>query len=297
MLKIGIGDKYYTTLYGLKKGLARLKEHGYDGIDYQGFVNTNTSLFEKTADEYERFLKEQRKVIENEGLMIHQTHGPWRYPPQDITKEDRKERFEKMTRAIEGTAVLGSRYFVIHPIMPFTKEDGGYEKETWEMNLEFMSNLCQTGRKNGVIICLENLPMQKFSMSRVPEVLGMVKTINDEYFKICLDTGHCAVCQQSPAEAVRMIGKEHLAALHVHDNDGKKDRHWQPFMGVIDWNDFGRALGEIQYEGVLSLETKRMGALPEELSKYDEIGLYNKADYIAALTSKIQENQEVLHTK
>lgn len=283
MLKIGIEDTFYCQEYGFEEGLARLKVHGYEGIDYQGFVNTDTPLFEKSSHEFEACLKEQYVAIKKEGLVVHQTHGPWRYPPQDTTPEEREERFEKMSRAIAGTAVLGCKNIIIHPIMPFTTIDEGHENETWEMNLRFMEKLSRVGRENGVVICFENMPMQKLSLATVPEILKIVKTIEDDYFKICLDTGHCAVRGQSPAEAVRMIGKEYLYALHIHDNDGQRDCHWSPFTGVIDWEDFGKALLEIQYEGVISLEVKRTAKIPKALVEYEEIGLYRKGRYIADL--------------
>lgn len=283
MLKVGIGNEFYCKPYGFEEGLKRLRNHGYEGIDYQGFVNTDTPLFEKSAHEFEEALKEQHQAIKAAGLRVHQTHGPWRYPPQDSTIADREERFEKMSRAIAGTAILGCKNIVIHPIMPFSTKDEGYEKQTWEMNLEFMERLCKVGRDSGVVICFENMPMQQLSLATVPEILKFVKTIHDDYFKVCLDTGHCVVRGQSPAEAVRMIGKEYLYALHVHDNDGQRDRHWNPFTGVIDWEDIGKALREIQYDGVLSLEVKRTSSIPEQLVEYEEIGLYRKAKYIAEL--------------
>lgn len=285
MLMVGHQDTFYTSQYGFEKGLARMREHGYGGIDYQGFLHTNTPLFEKSPREFELELKRQYEVIQKEGLLVHQTHGPWRHPPQDATVADREERFEKMARSIEGTAMLGCNKMILHPLMPFSSRDEGHEKETYEMNLEFMQRICKVAREHKVYICFENMPMKYLSLATVEETLDFVKTINDKYFRMCLDTGHCAVRGGSPAEAVRLIGKEYLFALHVHDNDGEKDRHWSPFTGVIDWEAFGKALHEIQYEGVISLEVKKSGKLPEELREHEEIGLFRKGEYLAKLAS------------
>lgn len=275
MLKIG--------KHGHAEKLEQMRGYGYEAIDYQGFVNTTTPLFACNSHDFEATLKEQRKAIEQAGLMVHQTHGPWRYPPQDATEADRKERFEKMARAIEGTAILGSRHFIIHPIMPFGTNDQGHEKETYELNLEFMSRLCRVGQENNVIVCFENMPFPQLSLASVESILAFVKTINNDHFKMCLDTGHCTMFGTSPADAVRMIGSEYLYALHIHDNNGEHDLHWHPFRGVIDWDDFGRALHEIGYQGVISLETSVSDKIPDVLRDYEEIGLFKKAQYIAAL--------------
>lgn len=106
--------------------------------------------------------------------MVHQTHGPWRYPPQDATEADRKERFEKMARSIEGTAILGSKHFIIHPIMPFGLDDQEHEKETYEMNLQFMDKLSRVGQENGVVVCFENMPFPKLSLASVASILDLV---------------------------------------------------------------------------------------------------------------------------
>ena len=157
-----------------------MKKQGYDCVDYQEFVDTRTELFQKDSIQFTKYLENQKAVCEKEGIEIHQTHGPWRYPPQDATAEDRAERFEKMVRAIEGTRILGCKKMIIHPIMPYGIQDEGHEKETYEINLDFMGKLTQVGRANDVVICYENMPMPLLSMASVPSVLKLVREINDD---------------------------------------------------------------------------------------------------------------------
>lgn len=277
MLKIG------TT--GTDTNLDFIRSCGYETIDYQGFINTETPQFQMNQKEFEAYLTEKKQAIEDAGLMIHQAHGPWRYPPKDATAADRKERFEKMSRSIEGTAILGCKHFVIHPIMPFGLNDQGHEKEMYDLNLEFMGELSRVGQENGVIVCFENMPFPELSLASVPSILNFVKDIHSDYFKVCLDTGHCTMFDLPVSDAVRLIGKDYLYALHIHDNNGVNDLHWNPFQGVIDWNDFGNALQEIGYQGVISLETGVSAKIPSALKEYEEIGLFRKARYIAALAS------------
>ena len=285
MLKIGTTQAVYCDKYGFREGLERMKTHGFDSMDYQEFIETATPLFEKSTSQFEAYLKEERKILEAVGIGVHQTHGPWRYPPQDANVADREERFEKMVRSMEGTAILGCDRMVLHSLMPFSRNDQGHEKESYEMNLEFMGRICEAAKERGIIICFENMPMPELSLGSVPAVVDFVKTINSDHFKICLDTGHSNMFSYSAGDCVRMIGKEYLYALHIHDNDGVRDRHWSPFSGIVDWQDFGKALAEIRYEGVISLETKVSNAIPDELREYEEIGLYKKAKYISELAS------------
>ena len=53
---------------------------------------------------------------------------------------------------------------------------------------------------------------------------------------------------------VRKMGSE-IKVLHVHDNTGDRDFHMWPTKGIIDWPGFMKALKEIGFQGVFSLET------------------------------------------
>ena len=285
MLKIGIDENAYCKKYGFENGLDRMRKHGYEGLDYQEFVNTDHPIFEKNLHEFESYLRAQRVATEKAGITIHQVHGPWRVPIQDSSVADREERFEKMARSIEGTAILGSKHFIIHPIMPFRTNDEEHEAETYEINLDFMGKLCKVGQDNDVIVCFENMPFPRLSLASVQSTLKFIQTINSDYFKMCLDTGHCTMFNFTPGDSVRLIGKDNLFALHIHDNDGLKDRHQAPYNGIIDWSDFGAALYEIGFDGIISLETVIPQKLPDPLREFEEISLVQKARYIASLAS------------
>jgi len=280
-MKIGIESSAYAGRYGLEEGLRCMKAHGYECVDYQDFVNTETELFTLSDAEFEKRLLADKDIHAQAGIEIFQVHGPWRYPPQDFTQADREERFEKMSRSILGTAILGCKNFIIHPLMPWGADSDPEPQRRWDMNLEFFSRLCKVAAAHDVTICFENMPMTRISISRPSEILDFVKAIDNEHFKICLDTGHCAVFGESPAEAVRLIGKEYLATLHVHDNNGKGDLHWIPYTGVIDWVDFSRALSEIGYEGALSLEASVPAGIPADLRELQELSLFQMAKKLA----------------
>ncbi len=261
-MNIGITNSAYTDYYGYERGIEKIAEHGYNCIDAQHFCNTEQELFTIKESEFEKRLKAECKFASSFGLYYNQSHGPWRWPPRDFTPEERAERFEKMSRSIRGTAYIGAKHFVIHCIMPFGCECSESREIQVEMNREFFGRLLEVAREYNVIINLENLPFPKLPISRTSEVLDFVKSMNTPYMRICLDTGHCSFYGDSPADAVRMIGKDCLATLHVHDNDGPCDRHWNPGRGIINWSDFSLALYEIGFDGAVSLET----AVPRDVT-------------------------------
>ena len=203
-------------------------------------------------------------------MTIWQVHGPWRYPPLDTTAENRAERLEKMERSIRGTAILGAKYWVVHPIMPFGIRDisNGNARDTRELNFEFMNRLLRVAKNEGVTICLENMPFVDFSLSSPADIANFVNEINDQSFRMCLDTGHANISKEwhTPSTAIREYAPL-IKTLHVHDNKGKSDEHLPPFYGTIDWNDFSAALHETCFDGVFSLECAPGGKLPNDILK------------------------------
>lgn len=284
-MRIGI------SLGGIPAGddvFERIKASGFDCIDYDTIANTaKHPAYALNDADFEKFFLSERDRIRAAGLEVSQTHGAWRYPAYDGTEDERAERFEKMSRGIWATKLLDCKYFIIHPLMPFGAESDENPQGVWDINLEFMTRLAKVGEEHGVIVCLENMPMLKFPMSKPDIVLKMVKEINSPWLRMCLDTGHCVVHEGWQAgQAVRLIGKEYLATLHVHDNNGKNDLHWLPFSGggMVDWEDFRKAIFEIGYDGVMSIETSITDTtkLPKELLEYEEKGLARVARYLAS---------------
>ena len=241
-MRIG-SDLGITGLGGLE-GFQKLKECGIDYVNIG--IGDHPTM---TDEEYEAHILRQKEYADASGTTIWQVHGPWRWPPHDETEEIRAERFALMQNSIRWTAMIGVKYWVIHPLMPFGDNDEFDTEQFWKINYDFFKALLPTAKENGVIICFENMPMKKLSMSTPEQILKFIHMIDDENFKFCLDTGHAAVFGLSPADAVRMAGKD-LAVLHVHDNDGRGDKHFLPLKGVIDWKAFGDALVECGYDGV-----------------------------------------------
>ena len=85
--------------------------------------------------------------------------------------------------------------------------------------------------------------------------------------KITLDIGHAGNQLYKVNNATReddykydsiaeSIEKEHelIANFHVHDNNGKDDKHLPPGDGIRDWTAIMAAIKRVKYEGPLTME-------------------------------------------
>lgn len=279
-LKIGITSNAYSK-FGLER-YKRIRADGYEFCDLN-LSDTETELYNCTDEQFLSILANERALAESSGVTIWQVHGPWRYPPQDETVTNRAERLEKMKKCIKATALLGCKYFVIHPIMPFGTAQNIEPEKTFQLNVEFFKALMPTAKENGVCICLENMPMKRITISTPTQIAKIINKIDDPNFKMCLDTGHCAVFGINPGDEVRKFGNL-VKVLHIHDNNGERDEHLFPLSGIIDWDDFVLALKETEFDGVLSIETT-----PDPILNPKEYDIKNKELALIAkkLVSKV----------
>lgn len=278
-MPIGITDTSYGV-YGPRGRYDKIREDGYDCIDYQGFVNIETEFFGLADEDFARAIAEEREYIEARDLKVAQAHSPWRYPTKDADPEERSAWIAAMKKAIRGTHLLGATRFVVHPLIPY-QDCPDRPDEVIAMNEEFFATLADYAKDYGVTVCMENMPFEQYPLSTVEATCALVDKLNRENLKVCLDTGHAAIFDADVAGAVRYVG-DRLCAVHIHDNMGDTDSHLIPGDGVIDWDAFSHALGEIGFCGVVSIETSpKHGSFPKEQWHDREVLLSNIAKDIA----------------
>lgn len=248
-MKIGITSGSFGYL-PLEKRYLRIRELGYDAVD-QDLADTKAAYY-RDASAMEEHCKTVRAAVESAGLEISQVHGPW--PTDDTTAENRAETLGNMRLAVYGCYCLGSQNLIIHPQMPYgwgREEDADF---ALSLTVDLMKALMPDCEKYGVTLCLENMPMTAHRISTMDRIAEAVAMVNHPNAGICLDTGHTNVFGHDLGDAVRTAGK-YLRTLHIHDNDGKADRHQLPYLGTSDWSSFTAALAEVGFSGVFSLET------------------------------------------
>lgn len=263
MLKIGIEStaycEYADCINDFKAGMQKLKEDGYDCVDYQSLAGPGH--FFHVAEEAEA-LAVARKVAEEAkevGVEIYQAHGLW--PTDDTTEEKRLANIQAYIREIKVCAAMGCKRLIVHPCMP-----GGWGASTedmFDLNIRMVKELLPYLHEYDVILCVENMPFRNNKGTSVETIREIIDTINDPYCKACLDTGHANLFKNDIYTDVKIFGKD-LECLHVHDNGGGwEDRHYIPYQGNIDWEGFFKALSEVGYKGCFSFETVINKNMPE----------------------------------
>lgn len=271
-MKIGIVSGATAYLPNWDERFARLKALGYDTVDH-GLSNIKQSVYHDDQALLAHCAA-VRAAAEKNGLEISQIHGPW--PTDDTTSAGRAEGWRCMHRAVYACHLLGAKYMVIHPQMPFGwggGEDEAAEDIAEQTTVDLLTELIPDCEKYGVIVCLENMPFKKQRISSMRYIVRAVEKVHSPYVGICLDTGHCHYLREDITENVQLAAP-YLKVLHVHDNKQEADSHMLPLLGSMDWTAFTTALAQSGFDGSISLETGSANAAkmsPEVIAAYEQL--------------------------
>lgn len=224
--------------------------------------------FPLSDEELKERMLHERKLIEDGGMTVSQTHSPFDYNLGCSWMDPvKREKFWRVQiQSIKATAYLGAPYMVVHALAIPGRRGGIDGVEHYETakkyNIEFFRFLEPYLKEYDVKIAIENLftsdhvldRMGACNCSKAEDIIDYIDTLDSDRFVACLDTGHAMLCSQDPVDMIYKFGKKYLHVLHVHDNLTINDDHMFPGGGRCDWYRLGKALNDIGYEGVFSYE-------------------------------------------
>ena len=265
-MKIGVNYPYVLKkIYGEKGGLTTLKNAGFDAVDYSldvGFKSACQPTLDNDEQIFE-FYRDVRRHMDEIGIFCSQTHAPM-FPNQSEEDSYSPEKVEMYKRAIRVSAILGAKYIVIHPTT-FGVLSSEYLKGK-NATKKLYDMLTDTLVECDVKLGVENMFTYDYkhyyycstTCSDAVELLDHVDMMNSDRYCICLDVGHASVVGLDPIKVIHHVAPK-LELLHVHDTFCAYDSHCIPGECTTIWPDVIRALKEVGYKGVFSMELATFG--------------------------------------
>ena len=256
-MKISTEVGSISNLVGSERAVELVAKAGFDCWDFSMWgmaPGYNYSTCEVIPSEHilagKDYLKHARKLKQigfECGITCNQGHACY---PLKI-----KQIRDTIPRAIECLCEAGGKILVVHP----------FNDECAEYNAEYFLSILPIAKEYGIEIATENMwnwdndnKMASFAACATPEdFCKTVDLVGDSHFGACLDIGHAEMMVPSgTANAVDMIYAlgDRLKALHIHDNDRRRDQHKLPGEGSIDYKPIIEALYNIGYKGDFTLE-------------------------------------------
>lgn len=246
-----------ANAFGHKEALRIIKETGYDCADMSFDDKRGAELV--MAPDRMQWAKDLKEYADSIGVFCNQAHAPFVFPAEK-SENFKTEIVPIIINTFEVCSLLGVDTVVVHPLHHISYKDN--KEKLREMNMEYYNILRPYAENAGVRICLENM-FQWDSVEKkiIPSVccfdggfIDYFDSLGSDTFTCCLDIGHCGLVGTSPQDAIRILGHDRIGALHVHDNDFVSDRHMPVGMGKINWDEVAKALAEIDYKGIFTLE-------------------------------------------
>lgn len=229
---------------------------GFKYLDYSFYNALNPDSPDYMMDDNwrERVL-EAKAAAEELGFTFVQAHAPC----CALRGEGMEDGIESTLRSIEACGMLGIKVMVIHSgcWSDFKYPDG--QEGNHKANEPFMRALIPAMEKYDVRILFENTTMKHTGGGNYFPITGndlnaFVAFMDHPLFGACWDVGHAHMDEIDHQKEINDMGKN-LLAIHVHDNDGRKDFHNAMFCGSLDFDSLIRGLMDIDYKGYFTLET------------------------------------------
>jgi len=142
---------------------------------------------------------------------------------------------ERILQNIEIAGQLGAKIVAFcscfNPCI--AKGSPGYVEGYKKRQVKFWSEILQSVDNNTLTLVFENL------WEPQPELVrDVLDGVSSENFKALLDTGHANIFSKEPNERWVEILGDHLAYIHLNDNQGDFDSNLVPGEGNINWDRF-----------------------------------------------------------
>ena len=169
------------------------------------------------------------------------------------SSEKRRRMLEYLSEIVEKAEEIGATRLVFGS--PKNRRRGEKSRESvLPIAVGFFSSLADIANKHGVTICLEANPKEyggDFILT-TQEAAELVKTVNNEGFKLHLDTGGIVInnedCQSLVCEHSEIIKHVHISAPFLKPIYEEK----------IPLHELISSLRKVNYQGFLSIEMKSL---------------------------------------
>ncbi len=236
---------------------------GYRELDFC-FVDQIFGKTDFTGPQWRGYLARHRDLAGELGITFSQSHAGI----YDFTAGEDPWQEELMDRCLEGSAMLGVPWMVVHPATLVT--DGAVDPRTMALNADYFRRLSDRAGRWGVGVAIENMwgrtkGVPRFAI-RAEELAELIDRVDAENVGACWDAEHGGIEGLDQGAAIRLLGPR-LKATHISDQTAADNIHILPYTGFTDWDEVLLALAAVDYQGAFAYELQHyLLRMPLELA-------------------------------
>ena len=243
-VKFGVSTWLWTSPFTTEtiELFPKIKSMGYDAVEVP--VEYPESIDGKTV----------RIALKNNGLepVVCGAFGPSR----DLTHEDTSVHeacFRYIVQCFDlcnewdAKFLAGPMYSAVGKARMVSPDQ---RKIEWDRAVKNIHKVCNLAHERALEIALE--PLNRFESDLVntaDDVMRLIKDVNHPAAKVLLDGFHMGIEEQSLEKAIIAAGEK---LIHVQVSENYRGT---PGTGQTPWDSFKRGLTEVNYQGVVSIES------------------------------------------
>jgi sugar phosphate isomerase/epimerase len=243
--------------------IRRIAGLGFEGVELIGWSAESLNEYYTPGE-----IRNLRDLISSEGLRLTN----FNHSPHFLSSPDagaRAKDVDTFARAVEVGVALGARTITGVTPYPFSRdiehllarptmqewsapiESGLDWTRNYDDYIEALTKCCAQAAKAGLRVALEPHPYRW--MNSAQGMLRLIERTGAANLGLNLDPSHLFPSGDLPHYTVYLLGNR-VFHTHFSDNDGQSNAHWRPGKGKIDWTATLKALSDVGYDDVVSLE-------------------------------------------
>ena len=177
-------------------------------------------------------------------------------PSRDLTHDDpavHENCFQYIIQCLDlcnewdATFLAGPMYSAVGKARMVSSEQ---RKIEWERAVSNIRKVCMLAHERSLEIALE--PLNRFESDMIntaDDVMRLIRDVNHPAAKVLLDGFHMAIEERNIEHAITSVGDK---LIHVQVSENYRGT---PGTGQTPWNAFKKGLGNINYQGAISIES------------------------------------------
>ncbi len=163
----------------------------------------------------------------------------------------RRQRVDHTLRAIELTAAIGGKNISLQPAGPYMGRD---VNELYDLFAEGLFQCLDRAKACGVHLNVEPEPGLLIERSDQYDRLKQTYFAGEDFVRMNADLGHLYCVREDPAAIIRSHAPQ-IRHVHIEDiTDERVHQHLVPGEGAIDFPALFKALDDIGYRGMVTVE-------------------------------------------
>ena len=239
--------KYGINLYlwaddmhdGLMPVLEKLKKMGYDGVE--------VPIFDLDLAKWRLWAKrlDDLGLERTANTVIAPEHNPLSADPKI-----RDAAYQHMRGVVDACAAVGSSILCgPHQVALGVFTGKGATEEEWKRSVDHLRRVAEYAAGQGVVLAEEVVNrFELYHVNTLDQGIRLVDEVGHPNCRIHLDTFHAHIEEKNTADAIRRAGSR-IAHVHISEND-----RGVPGSGSVAWDATFGALGDIHYDGWLTVE-------------------------------------------